>query len=406
MEKIEKKMENQTGAELIDGILYRVKPENLIFAEPPANGEFGNPRTILSGFVPKGLSEEEMEELYESIRTTGMDHPFKARPITKNGKIILQIVDGERRARTIFKLKKDNASCYDQITEEFKPASELYATVECRIKEMDDQTAFKNAYQKNDQSVSIGEAANIALIRTWREAGFTDEQIMDMTGKGISWLRETDRLCTLDEETFEALATNKINRTAASDLANEPNLEQRIELLKTSLVKAQERNEVTKQILEEEIDKTEMKAELAAAAAVEAEFNQDDEAKEAATTRMERLRKKALDKKKKVAEISDTTPQVTSKDLANAKKQKAQEGNGEAPVKALSRSKIEKFWREPVVAFIKAEGLDEENKPVEGIDLEDARLTKLLLDHIDKGEKDVMRILKAHMKQKEKRASE
>ncbi len=73
----------------------------------------------------------------------------------------------------------------------------------------------------------------------------------------------------------------------------------------------------------------------------------------------------------------------------------------------MTRAKITKKWKIPVLQFIKTLGKDEEgNETNPGVDVEDAYLVKLLCDQIEKGEDNIFKILKHHTKQKEKRASE
>ena len=64
-----------------------------------------------------------MEELRTTIAEDGLENPLRLRPVTdENGDQILQIVNGERRLRTIQLLCQDNVECYDSGTETMRPA--------------------------------------------------------------------------------------------------------------------------------------------------------------------------------------------------------------------------------------------------------------------------------------------
>jgi hypothetical protein len=343
-----------------------------------------------------------MEELHESIRTEGLHNPLQLRWVEIDGVRKLQLVAGERRTRTIKKLVKENVECFNQATGKMTKASELYSEVDAYVSEMDDATAFKNAFSSNDRAIGIGEGSTIALIREFRESGRTDKEILDITGKSTTWLKETDVLIGLDDKTFDALAGDKINRSAALELADVNDVKERMALLDVASNFASIRLAKIKQKLEAEVDAAESKADMAKAKAVVAKHKGDEEAQEEAEAKAVTLKDKAKSKRIQQEEVEEGGPRVTSKDLQKAKNAKQKESGGDGERVALTRAKIAKCWHAPCAALIKADGKDENDQPVE-VDLEDVRLAKLLCEQIDKGETDIIRILKKHLKAKDGR---
>jgi len=328
----------------------------------------------------------------------------KLRWIDDNGEKKLQLVNGERRTRCAKKLVKEKADCFDPITGETVKANELYHEIDAYISEMDDQTAYKHAFSSNDRAVAIGDGCTVALIREFRTVrGYTDQDIMLITGKSITWVKETDDLLGLDEKTFNALATDQINRSVAIDLSKIEDVAERMALLDTARNFAAVRLSNVKKKLETEVNSSEKKADLAKAKAVVADHYGDEEGKEEAEANVEKLKAKAHSKRKEKEEIESEAAKITSKDLQKAKNAKQKEAGGEERV-ALTKAKMKKYWYDVSVALIKSDGCDENGEPIEGIDQEDNRLGKLIMEQIAKGETDWVKILKHHQKAKEKRA--
>lgn len=390
----------QDGIKHLHGNLYRVKTSLINLCDSKVEDgslTFFNPRHVLA--KPKGFSKEEMNELREAIRTEGLENPLLLRWVEIDGNRVLQLASGERRKRCIDKLIKENADCYDPASESWKSASELYDFVDCRINEMDDQTAFKHAFSENERAVGIGEGATVALINEFRKAGWTDEQILETTGKSITWLKDTDILLSLDEFTFKCLVADEINRSAALQLAQIEDIESRVKVLESAKSFASGRISSMKQKLEKEVIAAENKAEFAEAVAVEAEIKGDEEQKTEAEEKSKKHRKRAENKKKEVEELDDAAPKITSKDIHNAKKAKENVDTGESEPsdegKALTNAKVSKFWYEPLAKIIKANGHDDDGENLE-IDLDDARLVIALLDAREAGERDIVSILQDH----------
>ena len=117
-----------------------------------ADGGFDPTSTELSFFNPRwtemngkrfgvGFSAQEMQDLREDIQTEGLNHPLRCRwfpyqhPRTTQPKGV-QLVDGERRFRSLSLLVKENVLCFDVNTGQMRPARELYEWIECRVTEI------------------------------------------------------------------------------------------------------------------------------------------------------------------------------------------------------------------------------------------------------------------------------
>lgn len=377
------------GVKHLHGNLYRVKRNLIQLAEPGFNPsekslKFANPRyvrTTKGKPVGKGLAKEEMEELRNAIRTEGLENPLRLRFVDGKEGSVLEVVNGERRKRNIDKLCKDNEDCYDPASEEIKKAGVLYDSIDCRINRMDDRTAFKYSFSDGERAIDIGEAATVSFVRHLRRCGEDNESIVELTGKSITWVKETDELIALDNKTFEALNSEEINRKVALSLAEIANTKERLAKLAQVKQSAIIRLEKLQEKIDEEVEKAEDQQEIARAEKREAEITGGDT--EAAEEVETEAKKKVTKKKKEQKKVSQRKPKATGKDL------------GEDERTPLTRSKIEKSWYEPLPAIIR--------KRDEEIDVEDARLAKLLCEGIFKGERDVLKLLKQHKKNKIRR---
>lgn len=377
----------------LHGNLFRVRLDSINFAEPDENANvfgFSNPRHVL-GSKAKGFSKEEMNELRESIRTEGLSHPIVLRWIDVGEGSCLQVVSGERRTRSLLKLCNENASCYDPDEEVYKPAKELYEYVDCRINNMDDFCAFKHAFSENDRAIGIGDGATVALVKQFRNANWTDDQILQVTGKSITWLRDTDFLVGLDEDTFNALAADKINRSSALELSKIEDLEKRLDILSAAESICEERIKNLKLKLEEEIEAAQSDLEIAEGEIHLATQLDDEDFLEEAKSHLDQASSKVQAKVEKNKKLLDSS-KITAKDLQKAKKTA---GNGNAGKLTLTRAKIKKNWYQVVVGLIENNGLDEDGEDV-GIDLDDAKLVKTLCEKIENGDSNIIGILSKH----------
>jgi hypothetical protein len=375
------------GVEHIRGNLYRIKRDNISFAESGFDLEsnelkFSNPRYYRRGdkLIAKGLlhDNDAMDSLRKSITIQGLLNPPLLRCVEANDEIDFQIVDGERRMRSLFKLCDENVKVYNSETAEFDYAGEVYDWIVCRIERLNDKEAIARAVSLNEDAVSIGEAANADLVKYLRNCGCGDNEICQITGRGEGWLRETDRLIELDEETFTALAQDKINRRIALKLA-ELSVEERAERLDQLLIAAQERIEKVQVKLAQDEDKAKMNAELAKAKIAVVKHRGGD---------LEEAQEEHADAEAKVAKIRTKRKDIEEEGA----KATIKDWNG---VKPLTLAKIKKHWTDTIDNLLENED-DDEGK----INLDDARLMKLACDAIEAGEIDVLKILRQHEKNK------
>lgn len=381
----------QNGVEHLYGNLYRVEISLIQFAQQSEDGglAFFNPRFVLANSKPKGLTKDEMNELREAIRTEGLENPLLLRRVEIDGEQVLQLVGGERRKRCLDKLIADEEECFDPASETWKSASEMYGFVECRINEMDDQSAYKYAFSENERAIGIGDGATVALINEFRKASWTDEQILQTTGKSSSWLRETDILLNLDESTFKSLSTNEITRAAALKLAKIEDIEARINVLESARSFAFDRIASIKEKLEAEVEATEDRIERNEAEAFVGEI-QGDLNKKASAEKKLRKNKERVEAKKE--EIEDLAPKINTDDIfkaADTESVTVEEDN------TLTNVKLAKFWLEPLALIVEREGLDEDGNDL-GIDLADVKLVLSVFEARKNGEKDILGLLQDH----------
>jgi len=385
----------------LHGTLYRVKADLIKVADielDATNGEFHNPRCTLIDGVPtgRGLSKVEMDELREAIRTEGLQNPPTLRGKSNLGSSPLIVLNGERRFRCITKLRKDNAQCFDPADGTYKPARELYDYIDARILiNIDDKTAYKHAFSGNERAVDIGEGATVALIRQWRKFGWKDEDIMTITGKSITWLRDTDLLISLDETSFNALHSEEINRTVALQLAKVKDVKDRHGRLAEARRFANERMLSLQQKVEKDLDYLNEQNELTKAQITEAEIIGNKQLKARATEAAKTLAAKLEEKTAEAEELNTKTAKVTSKDL-----DKANVACKTGEDKRLTYAKGAKLWIPALEQIIASGGKDEEGTDL-NISVDDAKLVySIWMDGIEKGERDILKLLQAHQKTK------
>lgn len=319
----------------LHGNLYRVHSSLIVYTDTVNDTTaFSNPRrTMVNGVLTgKGFTKIEMDELRDAIRTEGLHHPLMLRCVEMEQPMVL--LNGERRKRCIDKLMADNELCLDPDSGKQVPAQKLYEYIECRIlKDIDDKTAFKHAFSSNERAVDIGEGATIALIRSWRKHKWSDDDILNVTGKSITWLRDSDLLVNLDKKTFSALAANEINRTVAIKLAKIKDTKDRQTALAKSRTYAAKRLLALQEKINEDLADAEKAAEIAESQMELAEYKEKPTEVNRARNRHRRAQIKINATQTKREVLDSRIPQATIKDL-----DKAQE---EIP-KGLTPAKIKK----------------------------------------------------------------
>lgn len=396
------------GVTHLHGDLYRVRHDLIEYADDGfdlGSDEliFQNPRHITASTDSKpmglGFSKPEMDELRESIRTQGLKSPLSTRWMPGNQKV--QIVDGERRKRSIDKLRKDKSDVYVPATGKQAPAGEHYEYIDCRIEEMDEEAALKHSISMTQSGRSFGEGALVVIVRHLRKCGKDDKEILEIMGKSPSWLKQSDDILQLDDKSFTAFCDDKINRTVALQLVTIPDVAKRIKLLGHASKIAQQRITEEMKKLDDQVEKAETELEHAEGEEAEANAIGTPDKKKKATRKVRVARTKVETKKKAKEEATKKgTAKVIDKDLQQAAKETETE---DVKPKALTGVKIQKHYVDVLVSTIRRGGKDEEGNDLD-FDPEELQLAKTVCDFIVKGEPDVFKALKQHRTNKARRA--
>lgn len=393
------------------GNLYRVRRSRIEYADPGITVEdgqikFGNPRWVRNGkgkSVARGLEPTRMAELRESIQNEGLENPLRLRLVENEDGCVLQLVNGERRFRSIDLLVAEQAVCVDPATNIKLPADDLYEWVDCRINRMSEKDALRLAFRPNETGESIGEYAAIEIVRALRQTGSTDQEILNITGMSITWLRDTDRLLSLDNKTVAAFQTDGINRRLALKLAAINDVDERLQRLEQCCTSAVERLAERAAALKEAVAKDEQAAEISEAVAALAERDGDEEEAKEMRQRGKKSQQRANKRKERIQELENAPATATSKDWDRT-------ASDDDPPKPLTVSKIDKFWRIPLGRVVHNKTDDEGNEP--DYDLEDARLMKAVCDAIVEGKREgnspvpFDKILRQHKRAKDRRVEQ
>ena len=373
----------------LHGNLFRIKLKKIKIANQGLSIEdgnliYGNPRWYKDSKgenQAKGIEKEKMIELRNSIQEDGLENPIRLR-ITKNEKNV-EIINGERRFRCIVDLVEKNLPCWDPKTKKNIPAKDLFDWVECRIEFMDDKTALRVALRPNETSEIIGDLANINLIKILRKSNFDDQEILKTTGKSISWLRETEKIISLDNICLENFKKEKINRTVALRLALIENVEERVKLLDRIKEVAENKHKEKIKQTTEKIKKIEQNQKIAEISENFAKTKGDKNAEEKHAKVAKIHSEKANKVKKDLENLSSQEPIATSKDIEAFEN------------KPLSHKKIKLIYVDLINEIIENEGLCEDGDSY-GLDLTLLNALSCVLQEILNGNKDALEVLAEH----------
>lgn len=380
---------DEPTVKFLHGNLYQVRADMIqLVKKTNQENQYYNPRMV--DHEPLGLDDESMRSLKESIVKDGLQQALSIRAFGENlGERKFDLLSGERRFRCIEALKKDNVSCYDPETKKFRPANEVYRFIPCVIHvNISEKQAFRIAMGANVYE-PIGESAEVANVKNWLEWGWSEEEILETTGKSIVWVRETIRLTKLDSKTFTAFVKRIINRTVAIKLSEVEEVAKRQKMLEVAIDLGKKRSRMLITQKFEEVEEVSRKAEVKEAEYADAKAlgsNNLEEKKE----EMESSKAKLVVKKAELKEVQDKNkkPTVTIKDLNAA----AMELNGQKIACSLTAAKIRKHWIEPLKDILKMG----ENEP-HPFDLNDAKLLiEIFEKRIPNGEEDIFAILTEH----------
>ena len=373
--------------------LYWVNPMDLFFADggfdPDSDKlEYRNIRYALSNqkLVGKGLERETMSRLAERIRVEGL-HQY---PICRWFEEGVQVVDGERRTRAILKLIADNAQCWDKDAKQWVSAKDLYGKIAVFVFDMTDEEALKINFSASESGENFGDGAVVAYVKYLRKCNMEDKEILSLTGHHAEWLKQTDKLCDLDDDTFQALCNSKITRGLAINLLDIDDVDTRLSELNQRIELAEKRWVAEKGKLETKKEKIGDKLEIL-----------KEEEKSAVKEDNPEVAEKVSKKKKKVSDSLKTTAEKLKQHEETQPKAGAKT---DPEPKPLTYAKIQINWLDVVTEILQNDCKDGEGNDLE-IEREDLILTKLLCDQQRKGQKDIVRILKAHHKHKTERAA-
>lgn len=411
--------------ESIGNGIYLVPRDYIVIAEKtvPKDGEvqegefaFENPRLGMGFhdiFDAEGMSKEDIQDLRDSLKNDGLDHPLLCRP--KNGQI--QVVNGMRRLLQIDHFIKTNSNVFDKATGDMVNAGDLFKKtgIPCRIEEMSDLEAYRRANSTDDASKPHGDAARIAQIRYFAQAGRSDKDIMAACGKSADWVKRMKPVALgLDKDTFRAFAAGAIAFNVAEFLSQYEDVDKRKETLQTLLKKAKERHDAMVEEAESHIKATagkvqKAKAQVAAAKKKGPEEQQEaEEALQDAEQKHEAAKVKRKTVKKKKTQVTRRDLPRASNPRAGGTKKTAQGGGGQPDgvVKRLTTAKQEKHWYEPAVEATKAiKKGDPEGELDDKVDPEFYFIVKLLHEKADAGETDLNKIGRLWTKQADRRGA-
>lgn len=348
------------GIKHVHGTLYEIAHDAIYIAK---KGEAGANIRYLSGDEENlgvGFAKADMDRLHASIRDSGMHNPLICRWVARDGVLSVQLVDGERRWRTVDRFLVKNEKVYDPASKKMVPAKDLYSNLLVRVYDAaTDKEAMKLSYQENRSRVAFNDRVDISLVKDLREKGFTDDEILEVTGQKTDWLRDTDKLIAAlkdDPDTLAALSEGVVNRDAALVFIGIEDKEVRKEAIKTATEYADKQYKKKMEKLQKSIQKAKIQREEAAADEVDAKFDKDEEAGKTAAGKKAAASKKIDDKTR---EKSETKPQVGGRTARKASKKVGGARPNDGQPRAMSNKKITAEFITPYDALIKAHGVPE-----------------------------------------------
>lgn len=425
------------GIKRVRGNHFRIRRDLIVTADMEIDSEnkeavFRNPRSMIlhqGGKITQvcGFSKSEMEELRENIKTDGLNHPLTCRWVHRENHdqyvdpdsyenqdelseiIRVQVVNGDRRLRCIEKLIKSKANVFSHELNDVAPAAEVYEFIDCIVLTMDPLTAFRYSYNGNDKTSPMGPTADVVNVRRWRQWGWTDEQILNVSGRKSSWLKDMDDLNQyLDETTFQSLANNEINLSIAKSLTRIENLEERLERLEQVKIEAIKRVTAKKEKLQSELEAAERRRELAEAEIAVAEHIGDDEGKAEAEEKKQRAEERRDEIEQEKGKLEVQPPKANSRDLDKTTGTSTSSEANPVELKPMTKNKLQKRWADPCAELISSQK-KKDAEPIEDMDIADVRLTERLVNIIvgettmtNAHREDVFKHLKEHKKWKER----
>jgi hypothetical protein len=360
-------------------------------AEDETDYRWTNPRRLGDGTVGAGFGKQDMEELYTDLKNEGLMCPLICRWVQLDDGIKVQILDGERRFRSMQKQLQKNEQVWSRRLRSWLPAEQVHSKIPCRIITGNDKQALKIAFMVSDRSVGWGEGATAKLIRKLRKCNCTDTEILDLTQKSGQWLREMDRICDLDDVTFSYLTDARINRALALKLADIIDIERRHKYLHAAYDDAVSGHQEVVAKADEELLKAEEKEEIADGELVEVQATGTTEQIAEAETKLIEVRERTEQKRRQRAEA--TRPRAKTANLRSARAKLEEDGETTDDIATPLRPGKIKKQQEMIAELInrggKPEGEDKELFPLSALQLVAACYKAVLV-----GEEDIIKVIK------------
>lgn len=359
----------------VEAGLYRVSFADIKPAKDFDEFEFAffNPRILDNSKKEMyGFSKEEIDSLKESIRSKGLMENLNIN--ANNGECGL--LDGHRRHEAISQLIKENAPCFDNHTNQWVPAKDLYNEVIVKVfNNLSPADCFSRAFDSDSNKVSFGENASIRFVDYCINFRMTEKKIVEMCGKTISWLRYISKLLSKvnkDSVIKDALLNGSINATAADSLMDIEEEQERHNVYKAALEKAEEDFEEKVKKTNLAIKNTSRKIEIAKKKKEEAEeFGDVDEITDADAL----LEKHANTLEAKKREKNEISPKINTKNIEQALDEVGldiesdEESDDESAPKATKKPKmsiksIKDAWMKEIEASINRGHMTEEQESI------------------------------------------
>jgi ParB-like chromosome segregation protein Spo0J len=196
------------GIQLIDPNKIRLADDQITPSKP-----FRNPRT--------NLDTEEMANKRESIRTLGMLKAPLVRPLEDDPDYTHQMIAGSLRLRCVLKLIDDDSQCYNSELAEMQPASQVYKTLRCQVRECDEDTSIRISIAENLEHTQVPEldlmeyCQELIQLMDGDKPKYTRAQVAGLVNRGEPWVSLTLQLNDLPAPYKKLMRENRLSRTGA-----------------------------------------------------------------------------------------------------------------------------------------------------------------------------------------------
>jgi hypothetical protein len=334
--------------------IYKVD-SNLITTEETSVGtdeeslRFFNPRFVEINPTAEvhGFGRVEMQTLCNSIKTKGLLNPLVGR--IKDNKVSL--IEGHRRWNAISNLIDNDEDCYDPATGTLIPASTLYSFVLVRVYEQNtsEEACFGLAFEEDKCKVQFGSGAEIRFVHHCCMRGTTDAKILEVLGNTPEWLKETKTIIKGledDEVILQALFTDKLNRSAAKQLATVEDFAERRQIYDAAFEEAKDEADIKISKIKKSISAIENRIEVTKSRKVVSDFTNKTEDSDKYDDEIAELTDSKKDLQDKIQEI---TPVVNPEAVRKGAAKKIKGGGSARPKTVPSRigasERISTRWR-------------------------------------------------------------